>query len=87
MFPIINTQLGNHPISLHLFDNGMSAFSPLAEFDSIIDKHKTLEVYIDRIGIEIIDLDSKDSEDHRFGHTIPYKQYPLLLEWLKSYNL
>ena len=87
MFPIINTQLGNHPINLHLFDNGMIAFSPQTDFGSIVDKHKTLEVYINRMGIEIIDLDSKDSEDHKFGHTNAYKQYPLLLEWLKSYNL
>lgn len=87
MYPIINTKLGNHPINLHLFENGTVAFSPQTDFGSIVDKHKNLEVYINRLGIEIIDLDSKDEEKHKFGHTIHYKQFPLLLEWLKGFNL
>lgn len=87
MHPIINTKLGNHPINVHLFEDGCIAFSPQTDFGSIVDKHKHLEVYINRLGIEIIDLENKDEEKHKFGYKIPYKQYPLLLEWLKSFNM
>ena len=87
MFPLLNSALGNHTINIHLFEDGCIAFSPQTDFGSIVDKHKHLEVYINRLGIEIIDLENKDEEKHKFGYKIPYKQYPLLLEWLKSFNM
>ena len=51
MFPILNSVLGNHPINIHLFEVGCVAVSPQTDFGSIVDEHKHLEVYINRLGI------------------------------------
>ena len=84
---MFNVQLGGLPVVVHLIPQGCLAFTPTDHFRNCHDNGKTLEVFISQYGIELTDKESRDSEKHSFGVTINYKQFPLLLEWLKSFNL
>ncbi len=84
---MLQTQLGHMPIIMHLLNNGHISFTPQFRDITITDYSNKLEVFINNFGIEIVDTDSKDEEKYTFGTAIDYKTKPLLLEWLKSFNL
>lgn len=84
---MLRVQLGNHPIALHLIPDGRIGFTPLGDFNNVMDYSDTLEVYITRFDITIIDCESRDEEHVTYGVAIDYKNKPLLLEWLKSFKL
>ena len=84
---MFNVQLGGFPVAVHLIPQGMIAFSPTSNFRNCYDDSTPIEVFISQYGVELTDKESRDSEKHSFGMVINYKQFPLLLEWLKSFNL
>ena len=54
MFPLLNSTLGNHPINIHLFEDGCIAFSLNQTLEVLLISTKYLEVYINRLGIETL---------------------------------
>jgi hypothetical protein len=84
---MLQTQLGHHPIALHFFPTGQIAFTPIHNFDTITDYSNGLEVYITPVNITVIDIDSKEEMVYTLHSLIDYKKEPLLLQWLKSFNL
>ncbi len=84
---MLQIQLGNHPVGLHLVPDGRIGFTPIGDFNNVMDYSDNLEVHITRMGITIIDNDSRDEENITYGIAIDYKNKPLLLEWLKSFKL
>lgn len=84
---MVQTQLGHHPIAIHFAYDGTIAFTPIGHFKSISDISNGLQVYITPINLTIIDIDSKDEMLYNLRSWIDYKKEPLLLQWLKSFNL
>ena len=85
---MLQTQLGHHPIALHFFPTGQIAFAPLYDFGyTLVDNSEGLEVYITPVNITIIDIDSREEMVYTLHSLIDYKKEPLLLQWLKSFNL
>jgi hypothetical protein len=87
MMNSFQTTLGHHPILLQLISNGRIGFIPQFRDTTIVDYAGALEVTINNFGINIVDTDSRDEEQYTFGTQIEYKNKPLLLEWLKSFNM
>lgn len=84
---MLQTQLGHHPIALHFLPTGQIAFTQLHNFNTITDYSEGLEVCITPVNITIIDVDSKEEMVYTLHSLIDYKKEPLLLQWLKSFNL
>lgn len=85
---MLQTQLGHHPIAVHFLPTGQIAFTQLQNFDyAIVDYSEGLEVHISPVNITIIDIDSRDEACYNLHSLIDYKKEPLLLQWLKSFNL
>lgn len=84
---MLQTQLGHHPIALHMFPTGQIVFTQTRSFSTITDYSEGLEVYITPVNITVIDIDSKEEMVYTLHSLIDYKKEPLLLQWLKSFNL
>lgn len=84
---MLQTQLGHHPIAVHFLPTGQLAFTQTRSFSTITDYSEGLEVYITPVNITIIDIDSKEEMVYTLHSLIDYKKEPLLLQWLKSFNL
>ena len=80
-------QLGNYPISVVVIPNGNIAFNANLGDNKLTDYNGKMTTYIDCQGITIVDNDSKDEEHFTFFSQVEYKKYPMLMEWLKSFNL
>jgi len=87
MISPFQTQLGQHPITLHLLPNGSIIFFPHFNGLGMTDYCDNLVVDIHQQGIYLYDTETRDEDNIVFGNAVEYKTRPLILQWLKSFNL
>ncbi len=79
MLQQIKTQLAGLPIAIHYLSDSTIAFSPLGQFNTIVDNDG--RVIYDNEGIHV------EGEHLEWATQYEYKDIPSVLEWLQRENL
>lgn len=79
----IQISLGNLPLTLQLFNNGLLSIVRVANFNTIIDQPEIVGVsaIFDNNGFII------GNDNYEYGHLIEYKHIPDVLNWLQQQNI
>lgn len=88
----VQMPLGTLPFVVALIDNANAAIVPSPGFRGThIDRVEGMEVVLDTQGFTLYDDESKVDREldevYNYSSQINYKEKPLLLKWLKSFNL
>jgi hypothetical protein len=85
----IPTRLGAMPLLLYCLENECIVIERAQPFKHLVDMSEDYYLVFDEKGFSITGAISsgKWDEEYKYGEMIEYKKQPMLLGWLKSFNL